>query len=219
MNTCLRLVVMATVIGAAIPVSGADELAALQATITTSLAAKSYDQALTQAEDALLTTGDNEIKQYALLTIGEIQLHYKRRPTLAMKPLSRLTNEYLPGSPYVVKAHYLLGSIYVEQNDAPRAFRHLREVPVASPYFQDAMVKLDWAAKNLENSVQLHFGFKIPVNRLSLVALFMDMAFVLLWTAQGVIPAFKKPAMWVVLFILLAGKIYASFMMFRITGT
>ena len=182
------------------------------------LRTQSHTEAVSLLEQKQAMTSDIELTQYALLTQGEINTVYLRQPEEAIKPLRKLTMEYLPSSPYVQKAHYYLGSIYVEMGKAPQAFKHLKAINENSPDYQDALVKLDWAAKNLRNVIELPFGFEIGGPTLGSLAILLDLVFVLLWISQSVFSAAKTRWMWLILVIVLLGKLASSYYLQKIAA-
>lgn len=156
---------------------------------------------------------DNETRQYALLTLGETYFMYLGKRADALKPLELLVRDFYKDSPYVAKAHYYLGSLYLEAEDAPRAFLHLAEIPPGSPDHPDAQFKLDWASRHLRNVVRLPFGLEISPKRLGMISLAGDLAYGFLYIVMTIFLAAKdtpKKRIGIVLIGLYIVKVLAS---------
>lgn len=165
------------------------------------------------------TNADDEERQYALLTLGELFLFYVHKPEESIQPFESLVADYHPDSPYVASARYDLGSLYMDKGDAVRSFTNLARVPRSSPHYGDAQTKLDWATRNLRNVVKLPFGWELPVGRLGLIAIFADVFFTLVWVSQSLFSKGKhKLIVWASLVALIVVKIVISYQFVRIGG-
>lgn len=170
-----------------------------------------YGAALALLEaPARAENSDNEARQYALLTTGEIHLIYLGQAERAIDPLETLVSSYFRDSPYVSAARYHLGSLYMDRDDAINAFTHLAQVPEGSTLYTDARVKLDWASKNLRHVVRLPLGFEITIQWMGIIGLVADVLFTLLWVTQAVLSKGKNKYVWAVLIVLAMFKIALS---------
>jgi hypothetical protein len=190
--------------------SRVEDLSTLRSAVDDLLREGKYDEVAGRLEATLREAGNEELRQYALLQLGEVRLIFQRNKTAAIGPLEDLVTEYLPTSPYVQKAHYHLGSIYVETGDASKAFQHLRHIDEASSDHSDALVKLEWAARNLKTAVVLPMGVNVNAANLGAIAMALDLIFTLLWIAQTVFSKLKTPVVFVVLIALVLAKLLAS---------
>jgi len=193
--------------------SRAEDVGTLRASVDDLVREGKYEEATGRLQGALREGGNEELRQYALLELGEIRLIYQRDKEAAIAPLEDLVTDYLPASPYVQKAHYHLGSIYVEKGEASKAFQHLRRVDERSGDHNDAILKLDWAARNLKSAVLLPIGVKLDGKVLGWIAMALDLLFTFIWVTQTIFSRWKTSLIWTLLLMLVVAKLAASWYM------
>ncbi|RKZ06557.1 hypothetical protein DRQ05_04565 [bacterium] len=196
--------------------AGEEALATYQAKADSCLAENDFDGAIGWLRAAYKEAAVEEKKAQILWEIANIYAIYKSDYINAARTYKRFVSEF-PDNPLVDQAYLKLGKAFIVLKDPKRATKYLEKVDVGSQYFSQSQNLLAWLRKNWKQEV--FFNARRIMIGISILEFAFIIAWILLSKEAELHILVRKPRFWaifIVLLIFLAGKLYFNFMLYNL---